>query len=482
MNRRYFLLCGLIFAGSLALLLLGYGRTPTPTTHAYQSGNQVFLPAFLNQPNATAANGRRINIPYAADGNVSLPRRTILWFGQVDPTQNYADARIIYDTDAIYIALHIFDRRTWYDTTPTAATLEQWDAVTLSLNLNGNSGAAPTTTSFRFVNQLRWYEPAANYQTAYRGNGSGWSSHNAPFSTIASWVSEGVPNTNTDDRGWVASYRIPFSSLGLAQRPSEGTVWGLGLWLHDRDAATASAIPAQTWPESAQLTTPSTWGQLHFGLPAYTPPSNTAQDSTTIRHGQNGAAVTDAHVGGGFDCGEAYNPNFFNGWGDANYNNDPNKHQFNVQNQANLGDWPCLSKVYITFPLTTIPAHKVIRSATLTLYHFGNSNPAEADDSLIHVLSVGEDWSEASITWNNAPLALENFTITRVSPLATYPGWPGVARTFDVSRAVAQAYANGTPLRLAIYSTDSAMHSGKYFFSSDADLAGRPLLTVQWGE
>jgi len=63
--------------------------------------------------------------------------------------------------------------------------------------------------------------------------------------------------------------------------------------------------------------------------------------------------------------------------------------------------------------------------------------------------------------------------------------WPCVARQFDVSRAVAQAYATGAPLRLAIYEADMEAHSGKYFTTSDEDdwnAVGRPTLSVVWGE
>jgi hypothetical protein len=62
--------------------------------------------------------------------------------------------------------------------------------------------------------------------------------------------------------------------------------------------------------------------------------------------------------------------------------------------------------------------------------------------------------------------------------------WPCFARTWDVSYAVAQAYAAGKPLRLALYEADSHYHSGKYFTSSnteDWNAAGRPTLTVTWG-
>jgi hypothetical protein len=86
------------------------------------------------------------------------------------------------------------------------------------------------------------------------------------------------------------------------------------------------------------------------------------------------------------------------------------------------------------------------------------------------------------LNWNNAPLARENWDIIEVDPLAN-PGYPGVPRTWNVSGAVAEAYASGEPLRLVFYSADSDMHSGRYFYSSDyADAAVRPTLVVTWGD
>jgi hypothetical protein len=442
-------------------------------------GHSIYLPAVLKPENL--ATSRRVNVPY--DTNIAIPRRSIFWFGRVDPTNNYADVRLIYDDEKLYVTLHIFDRHTWFDTTPTANTLTEWDAVSLYLDLDGNIGNAPDNNSYHFVAQLNNPpQPRTNYQVAYRGNGSGWVQASVPFDTMAGWSGVAVNNNNGDDRGWVAEFEIPFSSVGLGARPSSGTIWGLSIVLHDRDNQNGSpAITPQLWPENANRSQPATWGQLHFGLPTYTP-SAVLQGSTTIQHGLNGATVTDAQVGGYFDCGEPFNPNFFDGWGDANHYNRPNRDQLNVQNQANLGDWPCFSKIYITFPLGQLPNGKEIIAAELTMNHFGNSNPSEALRSFVHVLTAGEDWTEQTITWNNAPLALENMAVIEVQPLLTFPGWPGIPRVWDVSRAVADAYEANRPLRLILYSTDGAMHSGKYFYSSDADLEGRPMLVITWGE
>jgi hypothetical protein len=96
------------------------------------------------------------------------------------------------------------------------------------------------------------------------------------------------------------------------------------------------------------------------------------------------------------------------------------------------------------------------------------------------------DWNETTIAWNNAPLALQNLGRSWVNPAAPpFPGWPGVPYSWDVSGAVAEAYSHGEPLRLAMYSADWAMNSGKYFSSSDTEdwnAAARPTLQVTWGD
>jgi hypothetical protein len=71
-----------------------------------------------------------------------------------------------------------------------------------------------------------------------------------------------------------------------------------------------------------------------------------------------------------------------------------------------------------------------------------------------------------------------------VGVLPTYPGLPGVTSEWDLTRAITEVYQLGTPLRLVLYSADSPMHSGKYFYSSDMNdyaQTSRPVLTVTWG-
>ena len=133
-----------------------------------------------------------------------------------------------------------------------------------------------------------------------------------------------------------------------------------------------------------------------------------------------------------------------------------------------------------------MPPGKTIVSATLTLHQYGNAGDAgQAEPSWIQVLTTNADWQENSITWNNAPLAWENIGGTWVNPVLAMPQWPGIAWSWDVSYAVASAYANGQSVRLILYEADSAYHSGKYFVSSDTgdwNIEGRPRLDIYWSD
>jgi hypothetical protein len=417
-----------------------------------------------------------VNVPYQGS-EVIFDETSVFWFGRLTPSENYVDVRVAYlDTD-VYIRLNIFDRRVWFDTSPSASDLTAWDSVSIYLDTGGNSGGQPDANAFRFVSQLsgNFNNERPLYQAAYQGTGSAWSAASLAFTTFSGYRGEGI-NDDQNDRGWNMTYRIPYTSLGLSGRPPAGTVWGLGVTVHDRDDAGGTPIADKHWPEALNATAPSSWGQLHFGLPVYSPPPASQGGTATILNGVNGAVVTDAHVGGHSICGTGLD--YWTEWGNANYAGYP---QVVVQNQSDLADWPCFSRYYITFPLDAIPDGKVILSAQLIMHHFGNSDPSQAPTSVIQVLVHDAAWSEATITWNNGPLAQENLSRAYVDPLLSYPGWPGVARTWDVSLAVNRAYQAGGPLRLILYSADAPRHTGKYFYSSDAGEEGRPTLQVTWG-
>lgn len=465
------MLTGRLFSVLLALNLLlpgrgwAAGRVPE---REQQAGRRLFLPVVFRTGNPLP----RINAPYF-DGGIKHAETAIFWFGKVTPERNYADGRAGYNRQELFLQLTVFDRLLQFDPSPSAAELDEWDAASLFLQL-------PDGRAYRFVGQLNGYGSREDYQAAYRRAGNRWEPDSIYFGTNSGWRGNAL-NDQTPDRGWSLDFHIPFASLGLQGPPGEGALWKAAFLLHDRDAQGGPQLADQSWPEKLDPADPRTWGSLSFGIPGYEPQGVQPEGSVTIREGLNGARVVDAHVGGHTTCGQPYAPNYFSGWGDANY---AGFEQVNVQNQSDVSDWPCFSKFYITFPLDAVPRGKVLLSASLRVYQFGGSDPAEAYDSLIQVLTVGSGWEESSLTWNSAPLALENIGGQWVEPLTSFPGWPGVAVDWDVSRAAAQALEAGLPLRLALYSADTAMHSGKYFISSDTEdwnAKGRPTLTVTWG-
>jgi hypothetical protein len=414
---------------------------------------------------------RRVNVPYLQD----LPfEPAIFWFGQVDPSHNSIDARLWYYEDTLRIVFHIIDRLHWQDPSGIVANLTNWDSLSLYLDLDGNVGSYPDANAYRLDVQL------GGLKATYRGNGTAWISSPLTYSVDTAWRGPQGPNSGVDGKGWQVDFYIPFSSLGLSSQPPVGTVWGLGVVLHDRDDVSGSNIIHTEWPETLDQNIPGSWGQMSFGKATYTPPVNTREGETMIRHRNNDANVVDGAVGGHTICGD--NLDHWTEWGDANY---AGYTQFNVQNQWDVSDWPCFSKFFVTFPLDSIPSNKVIISATLTMTLFGNAgggNWGDPPDSYIQVLTVGEDWDEATLSWNNAPLAVENISGTWVYPRDySVPDQP---YHWDISKAVHQAYLAGEPLRLAVYSADGEMHSGKYFWTSDVqdyDAAMRPTLHVVWG-
>ena len=438
------------------------------------------LPATTNlDTQAQSTTARRVNAPYEVPGEEAA----IFWFGRVTPTENYVDVRVGYRDAYVYVHVAAFDRLLWYDTSPSPEDLRSWDSATLYVDTDGNVGSVPDASAFHFDAQLNWRGDRDDYQASYVGDGNGWMAATLPFTTTSFWAGN-APNDEVDDRGWAVIYYIPFESLGLSGPPEPDTIWGMALSLHDRDDIAGTRIPDQVWPETLVSEQPATWGQLSFGLPIYTPLPAIPDETITIRHGLNGATVIDADVGGSSNCGWPAAPEYFPTWGELNY---AGKTFLNIQNLGVIGDWPCVSKYYVTFPLDLLPSDKTIISATLTLHQTGNAGQGKDPGplpSLIQVLTVDEDWDEATVTWNNAPLAQQNISASWAYPFDPAPEWPGVPREWDVSLAVAEAHAEGAPLRLALYEADWALHAGKYFSTSDipeGSQEARPTLTVSLG-
>ena len=440
----------------------------------------------------------RVNAPYFNVENVLIDRfseTAVFWFGKITPTENAMDVRVGYNDLALFVRVAVYDRLFWYDPSPTPAEMVNWDSVSLYLNTNGSTGDAPGQQSFHFIGQLSKYETRDAFQAVSQGNQSGgWSPATLQFVTRSGWRGEGGFNTGKDNRGWTMSFLIPFEALGLSGKPADGVTWGMALEAYDRDDANGDSILVKTWPGTPDLNRPSSWGELRYGLITYTPPASTPGGAVDIRQEPGGAVVVDGAVGGGFQCGEGLE--FWSEWGEYVDYLDPEdatkeRTGFNVCNEADIADWPCFSKYFTIFPLDTLPAGKVIRSATLTMYQFGSMgdvNDPNPDNrpkpTLIQILTIDRDFDETTLNFNNAPLARENVAATWVAP-TSFPGWPGIPYEWDITSAVAEAYRNGQPLRIAVYTADSNYHSGRYFSSSDANpdwnLAARPNLHIEWG-
>ncbi len=413
-----------------------------------------------------------------------LDEAAVFWFGQISPASNSMDVRVGYTASELVVYVAAFDRRLWYEDAPTAATLTDWDAVTLLL-------ARPATASdpgarWRIMAQMNFSSNPAFAKQAHQveewRNGA-WAPSALAVTASSGW--RGIRlNDDADDKGWAENFRIPLAALGLPAQP-EGAFLRMGLIVHDRDQRAGAAEAPQPWPTGLNATDVASWGWLQVGTPYWQPPAVQASGEVTIRRAkQSDAAVPDASVGGttGNLCGES-TPSFWETWPNANWGS---RADANVQNQIDISDWNCYSRYYITFPLESVPAGKVIVGATLTLHQYGNSGTfALAQRSLIQVLRAGGAWDEETITWNNAPQALENIGAIWVTPVQSMPAWPGIPWAWNVGKAVADAYAEGQPVRLVLYSADSNYHSGKLFVSSDTgdwNAAGRPALRVVWGE
>jgi hypothetical protein len=439
------------------------------------SGNSVYLPMLQNGRSShreAAPEGYRVNAPYFPDG-VRLPETAVFWLGEITAQRNYADVRVGYTRDEFYLQAGIVDRYLWYDAAGRSKGFDQWDALSVYLSDGGKI--------YRFDAQLSWFEDRAKYQAAYLFENGAWTPVDIKFRTRTSWRGN-APNDEVGDRGWMVTYNLPFADLDLVGAAQHGAVWKMGVVLHDRDTKAGPAAVATRWPVSFDDQRTETWGQLGFGLPVYVPPAAVPGETVVIRQGLNGVKTPDSAAGGGTTCGKGLD--YWTTWGE---HTDYASEYFNVQNQYDIADWPCFARYYIRFPLDTVPQQKVILSARLVLHMFGSSGGGEWGDpppSWIQVSRVEDGWQEKTLNWNNNPYALENYGGTWVEGLVKFPGWPGIRYEWDVTQAVAEAYAAGTPVNLGLYTSDGERHTGKYFSTSevpDWNHKARPRLEILWG-
>jgi hypothetical protein len=437
----------------------------------------------------TSSTPRRANIPYYED-TVDWAQSAILWFGinELDlPGKNYVDVRLVYTAQALEIRFTIIDYYLWYNTNPQSSDdLSQYDAAAVYLDVNHDRASQPQSDDYYLLSGARHFpnDNAPQYHRDARGTGAGWDTSWTgawlDFSAMQ-WSNNG-PNDNGGniDYGWFTYYTIPWSVLGLSGPPSEGTVWGLGLRLYDRDDnPPAGGVPPQHWPESFQTANPATWGEIHFGDANYTPETSIPTGSTEIRAASStDNTVEDAWMGGGGTCAGGHS-------GGSEINHGDNGALF-TGSESSPTHFPCFNKSFLRFQIDKVPSNMEIISATLTLHLWGNADQSIAPPfSYVHLFTISDDWDEMTIHWNNAPLAQENISAISVYPYSQPDVvWPGDPYTWDASQAVAEAYAEGNPVNLALYASDVGRDTSKYFVSSetgDWNIAGRPMLKVIWG-
>jgi len=427
---------------------------------------------------ASSSPFQQFNIPYF-HGPVPFNQTAIFWFGDVTTSDNYINVRMGYNNQELYIDLHIVDLYLWYDPHGKSPNLNMGDTATVYLDTTQNGSQSPDRFSYKFLAQVDQYQPRTYYQQAFQGNGSGWVPSSLPFTTVSGWRGSGF--NGKQDEGWTMTYHLPFASLGLSGPPSQGAAWKLALKIQNQDSPNENQLTYKWWPTSGSDSAPSNWGAIIFGMPVYQPPHTSHPASYEIRNGFNNQVVTDAMVGGSLNC---FNEGL-NRWTQFGNQTYPGAVRVNIQNEWDISDFNCLSKFYITFPLTLLPPGQAVISAKVTLYEWGNAGGHAPNPSLIQVATVGQDWNPNDLSWNNAPLLQEDISRTVVNVMPTQKVTPpGEPYSWDVSQAVADAYATHQPLRLAFYSSDSAYSTAKYFFSSAVgswNAGGRPALQVVLG-
>lgn len=439
----------------------------------------------------TNAPTRRLNAPYFAR-DIRWEEAGIFWFGRADPPggpgQNYADVRVAYTAEELVIYINAEDYYLWCNEEATPASdLTRYDSVAVYLDTNHDGATAPQSDDYYFLSGLCVYGcgDGSNHRREGRGTGTRWDTewhaHWNDGTSASWWCNPGRNDNSCIDFGWWSFLYIPWATMGLSGPPLEGTVWGLGVQLYDRDdEPPEGGLPVEHWPEAFEPNLPSTWGELVFGLPEYTPVPAVAQGTAIIRRGLGDSVVEDAWVGGGGTCSGGHE-------GDPDADNYGGDSDLFVANQSLIADFPCFSKSFLRFHLGAIPPGKTVISATLSLHHWGNANPDNAQPSLIWLFAAGGDWEEYELTWNNAPLARENLTATWVGVCTSDEpcGFPGVRYDWDATQAVAEALAEGQSVNFALYTADLYHDSSKYFSSSDTgdwNAKGRPTLTVVYGE
>jgi len=450
-------------------------------------------------------------------------RMAIFWFGRVDVRNDHVQCRAGISDVLLMMQCAVFDREI-YDEAPDATSLQDWDTLRLYFDLDGDPAKTAVDERSFFID-AQAHRHGTEQTAIHRGSAGTWVDAGVAFAADCEGAADRIclgkayrGGERDESRGWHINYFIPWSVLGLAGPPvgAGDSLWNVALSVHDRDSLDGSLHgDPQTWPGAGfDALDPSTWGTWEFldghflsweesgaatgaGRPAYSvayapPPYQVGTETTlTIRAGVEGDVVENASVGASETlCSgdDAYNF----GSGENSWGGNVDRNYFHVQDQEDYADWPCFAKIFLKFPLARLPAGKVVVSATLRLHH---SMPTSGGDqgyhSLIQVFHVANflrdgttPWDATNITWNDAPLAIENlagFWGDRTGMMET--GWDALPEwSWDVGRAVGRA-GGDSHVSFALYSADSEYHTGKQFVQSSdfpdwGDPSQRPTLEI----
>lgn len=465
----------------------------------------ALAPAATPEP-AAALTVRRVNAAYYPQ-TVDFSTAGSFWFGRLDvgqiPGNNYSDVRVAYTPNDLQVFVAIADYYLWFEENPGTAsdpTQYTYDGISLYIDALDDRSAAPDTNDYVFQSKLVAFQSdTTNWKRQAQGTGSGWNGGFAGawnYTPGVEWSCNPGPNSNSCgiDYGWAATFRIPWSTIGLTGPPNGSTI-GMGLQLFDRDAPGGGGLaPVQTWPEALNPAQPATWGQVGFAVTSYRPPLARAGGTVTVQRGLPGSTVIDSTVGDDGNCGAGHegNPDSPLKPSDQQITQGEDTSLY-IGSEAVMTHLPCFGRGYLRFNLNQVPPGKVIISAQLTLYHWsqsGDLGAANEEDrpkpSYIRLYHVDGGWGETTVTWNNGPRAKQDLGGVWVTP--RQPGgslFPGIPYTWNATNAVADAYANSTPVDLALYTPDTNRNTLKYFTSSetgDWNAVARPKLTITWGD
>lgn len=259
------------------------GAVDVAAAQAPQAAPPLYLPLVSKNYSQYSAL-RTVNIPYfASPGNpdntitdAQWTQSAIFWFGRYQltlPGTNYADVHIAYSSFGLHVRVIMIDYYIWFKDNPPASPttdLTQYDPIAFYVDTNFDRAAAPQADDYFFLISGNPWESLDNpnyynYRRQGRGSGTSWTTWTMNWQSFmgGEWSQDPGFNDNSGslDYGTGAIFTIPWATLGRSGPPAQGTVWGLGMIMYDRDTADSSGVTTpQVWPETFTTTDPSTWG------------------------------------------------------------------------------------------------------------------------------------------------------------------------------------------------------------------------------